>query len=335
MKLFRKKLANGQPSPTWWFRVRIGGQVIQRSTGESRHRAAETLARRTIADLQRQYRELAPATPGPAEASATPDPGPAPASAESASQLPGLDSPPAPAHPRTKLTPEQKQLATLLVAAHAGQMPWLEEAIKDSGYQRDDTPSSVVTLQQFAELTDVSKPTVWNWISRGLPKAPESNGVTRVDLRRAIAWLIVYYQDQVKQARATAQAAADQSRNRAGSAKAELIEIELAEKRGQVVPTEAHWRFFLAWCNRFVAALRSKPAGWAQACQGEPALKIRELLDHDLEAIFADLRQADVPDNIPPAAAEHFRAALAAITQDRKPTPEDRHVRSSQPPVSS
>lgn len=323
-------MPNGHDSPTWWFRVRVGGRVVQRSTGETAQRQARTVARREVAEIRRQFAELpqqptspVPAPePAPATASTpadAPAEAPAPGTENDHQQLPGFASPPAPDSKARPLTAEQRKVADALTAAHAGQIPWLEDAIRRAGYHRTDAPTSVVTMQQLSELAGVTKPTLWNWVTHGLPRATSPDGVATVDLRRAVPWLLNYYQKAVKDARADATAAAGKPRERAAGAKAEMIEIELAEKRGQMVRTEDHWRCFFAWIEAYVGAFRTKPAAWAQACAGEPAVRIRELIERDLDQIFASLQQMEIPANIPPAAEEHVRAAIRAIAPTRAP----------------
>lgn len=327
MRIFRKPMPNGKPSPTWWFRVRVGGRVVQRSTGETAQRQAKTVARREVAEIRRQFADLPrqPASPAPAPTPATastpaaePATAPAPPTENNHQQLPGFTAP-APDSKARPLTAEQRKVADALTAAHAGQIPWLEDAIRRAGYQRTDAPTSVVTMQQLSELAGVTKPTLWNWVTHGLPRATSPDGVATVDLRRAVPWLLGYYQKAVKEARADATAAAGKPRERAAGAKAEMIEIELAEKRGQMVRTEDHWRCFFAWIEAYVGAFRTKPAAWAQACAGEPAVRIRELIERDLDQIFASLQQMEIPANIPPAAEEHVRAAIRAIAPTRAP----------------
>lgn len=52
--LFRKKLSNGRESPTWYFRVSIGGKVVQRSTGHTQRPKAQKFARDYVQDGRAQ-----------------------------------------------------------------------------------------------------------------------------------------------------------------------------------------------------------------------------------------------------------------------------------------
>jgi hypothetical protein len=230
-------------------------------------------------------------------------------------ELPGLQIPTVP----KGLTSEQRQVASALVAAHAGNLPWLAAAIESAGYRRADAPTSVVTMQQFSELCGLTKPTIWNWVTHGLPRSTTSSGVATVDLRRAVPWLVRYYQDAVKTARKDAAAISGEARERSAEAKAALLEIELAEKKATMVRTEDHWRCFFAWMEAYVGAFRTKPAAWAQACAGEPAVRIRQLIERDLDQIFMSLQATPIPENIPPAAEEHFRAGVRALTTTAVP----------------
>jgi excisionase family DNA binding protein len=104
----------------------------------------------------------------------------------------------------------------------------------------------VLTVDEVAELLDVSSRTVRNWINqKGLPAKQDGRGKT-LDWRQTLAWYVQYRIEECgndgNQAPASDspgfpqdQENLEQATTRKTIAEANLKELQLAEKRGQVV----------------------------------------------------------------------------------------------------
>lgn len=93
-----------------------------------------------------------------------------------------------------------------------------------------------LTRNHVAQAFDVSARTVSNWLEAGCPRKP--NG--RYCLKDVIQWKIDELEAEVANVDSPAL-------ERYRTARAELAELELEERRGQLAPVE---QVLKAWCNR-------------------------------------------------------------------------------------
>jgi hypothetical protein len=328
LRVFKKTLSNGHPSPTYWWKARIGGRVFCRSTGLSARIPAERAAAQEVARLRleaEQILEAGPASPAadPAPAPAA-DPVPPPAPTVDISETlaptpakdtaqPELFTTPAPPAPRVRLTEAQAKIGPLIAAAAAGSLPWLAQVLADAGYHRGR--ASALGASELAAALNVSRQTVHTWTSsRGCPAIRTPAGGVLFDPLSVAAWLYARSREDVAVAERRAREAGNDAKRRDDEARADLRELDLAQRRGAVVETDEHWRILLDWAGRFVAAFRARPAAWATALQGATAATIRGTIERDLGLIFDGLRKPTSPANIPPDAARLVREALEIVT---------------------
>lgn len=336
MTVFRKKLANGHPSPTWWWRARIAGSVICRSTGETSRAKAQKSANAEIARLRQEAiailepagesGQVAPRAPAPTATIAEPagDQAPAASQAGAPDQAPTPDAKPSPQPelfpepeptapgPRVRYTDAQSKMVALVRDAAAGRLPWLAQAIGDAGYHRGR--AAVVGATDLAALLSVSRQTIHTWTTRGCPRNTTPQGAVMFDVAAVAAWLYARGREDLEIANRRAKEAGNDAKRRDDEARADLRELDLAQRRGAVVETEELWRILLDWAGRFVAAFRARPAAWATALQGATAATIRGTIERDLSQIFDNLRKPGSQANIPPDAALLVREALEIVT---------------------
>jgi len=172
----------------------------------------------------------------------------------------------------------------------------------------------IVTTRELAGLTGKSKPTIDNWVnSNGMPIEGRSPAGNTFDLARALPWLLGYYNERIEIAREEKRGSSEAVRRT--RADANLKELELAKRRGELVDVQEAVAKMAAAAANFTGAFRGKPVDWAQAVEGKAPDAISRYLDGELARIFGELQNTPLPENIPAEAVEHFRAALAAITE--------------------
>ena len=205
---------------------------------------------------------------------------------------------------------DRERFRAALAAAYAGSLPWLDELVKKAGYR----PGYIVTTRELAGLTGKSKPTIDNWVnSNGMPIEGRSPSGNTFDLARALPWLLGYYNERIEIAREEKRGSSEAVRRT--RADANLKELELAKRRGELVDVQEAVAKMAAAAANFTGAFRGKPVDWAQAVEGKAPDAISRYLDGELARIFGELQNTPLPENIPAEAVEHFRAALAAITE--------------------
>jgi phage terminase Nu1 subunit (DNA packaging protein) len=328
LSVFRKILANGHPSPTYWWRARIAGRVVCRSTGETSRAKAQKSAATEIARL----RQEASAILDPSSPSTEAKPAPAPAAAAPAdtqdekpsdaapkSPQPDLFPESAPAASRIRLSEPQAKIAGLLRDAAAGRLPWLAQAIGDAGYRRGR--AAVIGATELATLMSVSRQTIHAWTTKGCPRTTTPAGSVVFDVAAVAGWVYARGREELEIANRRAREAGNDAKKRDDEAKADLRELDLAQRRGAVIETEEHWRILLEVANRFVQAFRARPAAWATGLQGATAAVIRQTIERDLALIFAELRRPAGPANVPADALSLVRQALEGLTTDSDPPP--------------
>lgn len=170
----------------------------------------------------------------------------------------------------------------------------------------------IVTTTELVGLLGVTKPTVGNWVNRNnMPIEARSQKGDSFDLARVLPWLREYYKKQIEKAREEKRESSEAVRKT--KAEANLKELELAKRRGELVDVQDAVAKLAGVASNFTAAFRGKAADWSQAVEGKTPDAISRFLDAELARIFAELQNTALPENIPPVAAEHFRAAIAAI----------------------
>jgi len=136
----------------------------------------------------------------------------------------------------------------------------------------------------------ISKPTIYDWFTaRGAPR--NENGT--IDLRRFIPWMIEYrvsqaVEDAESHAPSTSKSKADE---RWKQARAELKEIEVAERRKQFLRADdvnAHWIRCLTTLSQ---SLQSVPTGIAPRLIGKDIVGISAELERVLCAAVESVRE--------------------------------------------
>lgn len=170
----------------------------------------------------------------------------------------------------------------------------------------------IVTTTELVGLLGVSKTAVNNWVnSNGMPIEGRAQSGDTFDLARVLPWLIGYYKQRIEKAREDKRESSQAVRKT--KADADLKELELAKRRGELVDVQDAVAKLAGVASNFTGAFRGKAADWSQAVEGKTPDAIARYLDAELVRIFGDLQNTALPENIPPAAAQHFRAAIATI----------------------
>ncbi len=171
----------------------------------------------------------------------------------------------------------------------------------------------IVTTTELVGLLGVSKTAVNNWVnSNGMPIKGRAPSGDTFDLARVLPWLLGYYKQRIETAREEKRESSEAVRKT--KAEANLKELELAKRRGELVDVQDAVAKMAGAAANFTGAFRGKAADWSQAVEGKTPDAIARYLDGELARIFADLQTAQLPENIPAGAVQHFQAALAVIT---------------------
>lgn len=179
-----------------------------------------------------------------------------------------------------------------------------------------------VNQTELAAIFGKSDVTIWEWQKAGLPMlaAGTSGTANQYDTEACIGWLV---------AREVAKVSAETPRDRLAKAQAQLAEMDLAERVGELVP--AH-QVEPMWHGRVLAAaafLLGQPSRLAGMLEGAPGIEAKrevlrvaftefltklgvdgEQMQRDVEAFMEKLSQAD--------AAE----LLARLTKGHGPQPD-------------
>jgi len=220
-----------------------------------------------------------------------------------------LDSDPEAANiwDQTRLDTRIKTRQGLLKAVEDGN----QQAIRVvENYLRDDQraaaagPDIKTMLQrQVAELFDVTRITVKNWVDRhGCPQNSDGS----FDLGQVIKWNMNY---QSRKAGGHIE-----STDKLRDLKAETMALALSEKKGELLPREEVIAGLIARWSNIVSAFRYKRRELATMCHNQTVEGIEDILGR----FFAELqgRQLEIPEflSLPAEAERKFRELLEMIS---------------------
>lgn len=152
--------------------------------------------------------------------------------------------------------------------------------------------SATVSLPEFAADHAVTPRTVRNWVDRGMP-CRLVDGERRVVRSQANQWLRAYDREQ---AQATKQPAKlNASRARKLEAEARLVEMDLQEREGRLVPIEETRRVVSGLFTRLRAQMLPFPQRWApQLAAAATITEAERLLTTGIHELMATL-SGDLP----------------------------------------
>lgn len=140
-----------------------------------------------------------------------------------------------------------------------------------------------VNQTQLAEILGVSDVTLWEWQKQGLPIAGRGDRgqENSYDTAAVIAWMIE---------REVRKVSTETQRDRLARLQADVLEIELAEKKNTLVPAA---EIEPAWQTRVLSAAafaHAAPSRWAQELEARPGIEAkRAFLKDELAAFLTHL----------------------------------------------
>lgn len=164
----------------------------------------------------------------------------------------------------------------------------------------------IVNQREMAEILDVSAKSVSLWQREGLPIALETeNGVeNQYDTGAVIRWYV---------AREVAKATGESEKDRLARLQGDKIELEIAEKRRELIPAS---EIEPAWIGQVLAAreaLLTIPARVAPLlAHMDSAEAMRDLLDEQIEDALTKLAATDGERRIDPAAGQSPQPLVAS-----------------------
>ncbi len=156
----------------------------------------------------------------------------------------------------------------------------------------------IVNRSELATILGVSLPTVSAWIREGMPiESPGRKGVPwQIDTAAVIGW--VRQRDVAKVVGDTADVSTAEAEARELRARAALREIELAEKRMEVVSVEDSVRIVTDLAVTIRQQMRGIGARVAPMLVGEEdALKIESTIESEVDGALAVLATYDPTDS--------------------------------------
>lgn len=154
---------------------------------------------------------------------------------------------------------------------------------------------SEVTQQEFAKLIGLTPRAVSNLRDQGLPYRSEGTRIL-IQPAEAVRW---YVGHKVARAKPSAPSSLDEARQRFESARAELQELELAGRRGELVTVKDHERLLSDAFARVASKLRALPVRVAASVTGKTMDARKAQAAVVVDEIYRELHDADdVPEAI-------------------------------------
>jgi hypothetical protein len=161
-----------------------------------------------------------------------------------------------------------------------------------------------IPQKQLAELFNVTRQSIdrW-WRQAGLPRNDDNS----YNLFEVLPWFESYVSDKAKGGKADK---ADDWRR----AKTRRIQIDADRELGKLVDREAVINGFIKRFELYKKDLQSGPRDVAPLVENQSLSRIREVLTHWIAGILA--KQKELPEalDIPPAAADHLRKCVEALS---------------------
>lgn len=151
-----------------------------------------------------------------------------------------------------------------------------------------------LSIRAFAELWEVDERTVRNWTKSGCPKTGGRG--TGKPLRydeNSILWVYDNVELRSRKRNGKSDTALDIARARKADRQADVVEIQLAEMRGELVPKNAAKAALERICTEIRAQLLTIPSKWSPQLAGltrrEVQVELQKAVDEALEALSAGM----------------------------------------------
>lgn len=147
-----------------------------------------------------------------------------------------------------------------------------------------------VSQAELARIFGVDTRTIQRWADAGLPR--EGSGrATKYDIAAALAWWLERERGRlVRERPGRAARALAEARARIAEVRAEREALELAVRKGELVPLEVVEQRFTAFVESVVHAIRSAPARWAPyLCHERPVAEAQAELARLVNELLTEL----------------------------------------------
>lgn len=178
----------------------------------------------------------------------------------------------------------------------------VEEIIKERFARQSQKDYRNVTLNQLCEIAGKTRKCIYIWLKKGLPR----NADGTFNLTTFLNWFERYTIEKLPP-----QVIA--SINPLTQMKAERLEIDLARQRNQLLDRSEVMAGQIARHQNLINSLSHKAEDIALLCNGQPQVKIAELLNNFFDELLG--RQCQVPEQLrlPEATAEKFAEILKEL----------------------
>lgn len=209
---------------------------------------------------------------------------------------------------QTRLDTRIRVREAMLEAAKEGNQKAIsvvENYLKDDQKQRPaGTDLTRLIQKEIADLFDVTRITVNDWTNKH--RCPR-NADGSYNLYEAIKWYDNYLRSRAAGKAPTADTLRDM--------KAEQMKLDLAERKGQLLPREEVVAGLVARAQAMVGAFTYKRRELASMCHGQTVEGIEDILSRFFEEL--QRKQLELPDflELPAAAEEKFNELLEILTK--------------------
>jgi phage terminase Nu1 subunit (DNA packaging protein) len=159
-------------------------------------------------------------------------------------------------------------------------------------------PGNIVSLGEFAELIGRTDPTVRNYIRRGMPIETQGGRGKghEIDTAAAIEWMV---QDRIKEVAGPSNLNSfDAARTRKEVANADIAEMDLAERRGELVRLAAIGKVFANAVARSRARLLAIPTKVAPIVVGQKIAEAKATIEDALHDALNELGKAELETDV-------------------------------------
>ena len=142
-----------------------------------------------------------------------------------------------------------------------------------------------IGIDKLAAKLNLTKSRLYQLFAEGMPK----NSRGKYDLEKCLLWYSRHLQESVRRR----EFARDRERERLTKVKADLGELELAEKRGQLIPVSYHREILTTLCMSIRQRFLILPPRIAPQLEGENRSTIKTKLDQAIRGALTALSVAE------------------------------------------
>lgn len=200
-----------------------------------------------------------------------------------------------------KESAERAKMRKATAAAFSGDVPWLDQMIRDAGYTRE-TDRPAVTQVVLCEIAEVHRKVVLDWEKGGF-EVDKIGRRKRYDLGRLVRFLI----DRNRKGEGTSEM--QDARQTKIEVDTELKRLQLKERLGTMMERSEAERLIVSMCLEAKAGLLALPASIAASLAHQDEKTIRDHLRNHINWLL-DQMASNGKVEVPAGAVKEIRAII-------------------------